>query len=155
MSQEMPLRQIRFTEVFDASVKIEFNHAWSNGTGYFDNGVGNDGRCERPHVPSFPIGQTRGAVTAAGKRLLFIHTHLGMMVIFDRYTVGDNVFVFNADPRITRGQWIDGGAISNDTMLFLLGEPGSRGIRGGIADVIKDLRECIIDTLKNERALQE
>lgn len=145
---KVSLRSARFAEVFSSAEQIPFNHEWSNGSGYFDFAV-KSSRRDSPHVPDIPVGEYRASVTPGNtRRLLFISTYLGMIVIFDRYRQEDGVFAYNADSRILRGEWIGYHALSDDDMCFLLGDPGTKGIRGGIVDVIKSLREYIIDDLK-------
>lgn len=147
MARVTPRRQQRFTEVYNRIPDMQFDPKWGDGTGYFNNAIGSG-------KVTLKSGELRSATTPNGRRMIFIGTHLGTVAIFDRYTPEDNVFVFNMDKRIERGQWLAGRTIDDVEMFVLLGALGAAPGRGGIADIIHDLREVIIDTLKLEKAHQ-
>jgi len=147
MEKQIARRAKRFTEVYEAAEQIPFKTEWSNGTGYFNFAVGASRR-PSPHAPVIPVGEVRASATPTGRRLLFISTYLGLMVIFDRYDDRKDVFTYNEDDRIRSGRWVSERAISDDDMEFLLGLQGASTIRGGIADVIREVREHIITDLK-------
>lgn len=137
----------RFAEVYSKAEKIPFNREWSNGTGYFDFAVGASRR-PSPHVPEIPVSEIRASATPTGRRLLFVSTYLGLLVIFDRYDDRSDIFTYNEDNRLSSGRWLPSRVISDDDMEFLLGLQGAPTIRGGIADVVKEVREHIISGLK-------
>lgn len=121
-----------FSEVFVEIPKIPFNKEWSNGTGYFDNGVYGE------HAPKLNPGQLLGSETPGGRRLIFIGTRLGNVVVFDRFTesapANDNiknaketVFVTNTKTSFSQGGWIENGALTSDNMTLLLGDSCFKG----------------------------
>lgn len=145
---EQTMRARRFNEVFNLLAKeVSFNPKWGNGTGYFNYAVQGEHKVPLKH------GELKKSQTPSGRRLLFVGTHLGGIVIFDRYTPQEGVFTFNEAPALSRGQWLESGAIDDPTMEFLLGLPGATSIRGGLVDAVHAVREEIITSLKKEVAV--
>ena len=105
-----------FDDAFAKARPIEFDKAWSNGTGYFDYATDSD------VAPKVGFGGMVKCTTPGGRRILIIGTRIGNCVIFDRYSDDKSVFVFNMPTAMKQGFAIDDGAISNETMLSLVGD---------------------------------
>jgi len=76
----------KFDKIFTETVKeIPFNPAWSSGDGFYDRAVASG------ESFGMTFGETRKSVTAAGKRLLFHYTPLGMLVVFERYMAAEAI----------------------------------------------------------------
>ena len=108
-----------FDFAFNKAREIQFDKAWSNGTGYFDYATDSD------VAPKVANGGMVKATTPGGRRILIIGTHIGNAVIFDRYTEDKSVFVYNMPTALHQGFGIDSGAISDQTMLRLVGDDGT------------------------------
>lgn len=114
----------RFTDVFNTLEReIPFDRAWSNGTGYFDHA------CSPDLAPSLKYGEMAKSQTPTGRRLIFIGTRLGPVVVFDRFDgqagkEGDVVFVFNSTNLFNEGGWVEQGALGEGDMNLLLGSYG-------------------------------
>jgi hypothetical protein len=94
----------------DVSQSIEFNPAWKNGTGYFDNVV------QGEHMPEIPTGLTVKCVDDTGRKMLITsvtgHAEDGVMngkqvscvVIFERYAPESNrtALVANASNKVKK-----------------------------------------------------
>ena len=113
-------KQEIFSTVYNSDqVKaIEFNEAWSNGTGYFDNAVYGD---DAPIVKSGTIVKS---VTPGNRRILIVGTLLGNVVVFDRYA--DNaqgVFVYNTTSAVERACMIRNKSLDEEDLINILGAP--------------------------------
>ena len=126
-------------ELFDAAFEkarpIEFDKAWSNGTGYFDYATDSD------VAPKVGFGALVKCTTPGGRRILIVGTRIGNAVIFDRYSDEKTVFVYNMPTALHQGFGIDSGAISDETMLRLVGDDGTmRNIGHRLDDLYKAIK---------------
>lgn len=97
---------------------IEFNEAWSNGTGYFDNAVyGND-------APAVKPGTIVKSVTPGNRRMLIVGTLLGNVAVFDRYYGNaEGVFVYNTTSAVERTCMIRNKSLDEEDLTNILGAP--------------------------------
>jgi hypothetical protein len=112
-------KQETFSAVFnDASVEsIEFNSHWSNGTGYFDFAVYGE------HAPRVPPGKVVKCMTPGNRRMVVVGTHLGNVVVFDRYAGNERgIFVYNTTSSIERTGYIRNHSLQDDDMVVILGD---------------------------------
>ena len=74
-----------FNDAFEAATKVPFDPAWSNGTGYYDNAV------------SYPLeyGSVHAAIDNCERKIILVGTRLGTVVVFQRYTGRDDIYVSN------------------------------------------------------------
>lgn len=94
---------------------IPFKEEWANGTGYYDGAVDD--------VKLSP-GEEAKSVSPApnNRRMLFIGTHLGTVVLFERYTDGAHgTVVKNISSDMRRLGMIPDGHIGYDSMNLILG----------------------------------
>lgn len=73
-----------FVEAWTAASATEFKSSWHNGTGYFNDAVS-------VNHPAPIMSAYTGPVD--DRRILFVRTPIGNVVIFDRYTAGANAVV--------------------------------------------------------------
>lgn len=99
-----------------ATKEVPFDAKWRNGTGYYDSAV---------HMVQLEPGEFAKSQDEApnGRRILFIGTNVGTVVLFERYTpfIGQpEVIVFNM-PRVVSRLMMDHGALSFANMSWLTG----------------------------------
>lgn len=97
-----------FNDAFNSIERnIEFNEDWNNGTGYLDGAV---------HTVELPANLMAKSVTNDGRKIIFIGTNHGTIVVFERYTNTDNsedITVVTNTPREHRAD-IKNGSIDDD-----------------------------------------
>ena len=81
----MDRKQTLATAFSSIKNRIEFNAQWANGTGYFDNGV------KGPSAPVLIPGETASSVDTHGRKIVFIGTRLGNVVVFEREATSGDV----------------------------------------------------------------
>lgn len=111
-------KQEIFSAVYnDASVEsIEFNEAWSNGTGYFDFAVYGE------HAPTVKPGTIVKSVTPGNRRMLIVGTLLGNVAVFDRYYGNaEGVFVYNTTSAVERTCMIRNKSLDEENLIIILG----------------------------------
>ena len=103
-----------FTAAYDRiSNAVEFNPSWKNNTGYLDNAVHDKNIVE--------ICKT---IDDKGRKMIIIPTPVGNVVVFERYTNGENgVVVSNAPLAIEKLAFgLDlGSSLGDDALAFYLG----------------------------------
>lgn len=113
-----------FTEAFNKCTKeIPFVKEWSNGTGLFDYAVYGD------RAPKLGNGELVKSVSPGGRRILFVGTRLGNLVVFDRFAeqapgqkaAGKAVFVRNTTSVINEGGWFSEIALDDYEMELAVG----------------------------------
>lgn len=121
----------RFSAAYaEIETVIPFNRAWSGGTGYFEHAV-------VPGIaPELAPGQLAKSSTPSGRRIIFIGTRLGPIVIYDRFdgqanATGDVVLTYNSSILFDEGGWLDHpSALNQGEMNLLLGEYGIKNNLG-------------------------
>jgi hypothetical protein len=111
-----------FDANFEAVTKVtNFNPSWYNGTGYFDHAV-NGG----PHSVTLEVGEMSKSLAAGddGRKLIFVGTDLGTIVVFQRFTDDSEKIVSNADRRLEQSGLLGiGSLISRSDLQRILGNP--------------------------------
>ncbi len=109
-----------FMEMFDKiETAVDFNAAWNNGTDYFNGAVDGD------DAPVVAAGAMVKSTSLKGRKILIIGTRFGNVVIFQRYSDRDDVFVSNVPDAVTKlmmGSTI-GTRLSEQDIGFLTGMP--------------------------------
>jgi len=121
-------KQESFATVFDDPnvESIEFKKEWSNGTGYFDFAVYGE------HAPRVAPGKVVKCMTPGNRRMIVVGTHLGNVVVFDRYADNDRgVFVYNTTTAVERTNLIRNNSLQDDDMYVILGDEFDRENIGG------------------------
>lgn len=115
---------------FEMSIKhagktVQFDESWNNGTGYLDGAV----RADLGLAP----GETATSTDPHGRRIVFVGTRLGNVVVFERYKDRD-VIVSNMPTVVSK---ITGarGDLSDDQCAQILG--------GGVGNVGRDIEELL------------
>lgn len=112
-----------FNKFFDKiEVSVAFDPIWANGTGYFDHAVKAD--------LGLGTAQMAKAVDPDGRRIIFIDTRLGNVVLFERRSPADegtrsSTIVGNYPPAIRAfyaGDFGIGGPLSLEGLEHLLGD---------------------------------
>lgn len=108
-----------FNNAFDKAKEVQFSPQWKNGTGYFDGAVRRDSG-----VQLQPGEMAKTTCPDSVRRMVFVGTRLGTIVVFERYTKGENdVFVLNNDKRLNSFLPIGATArITGDAIQALLGD---------------------------------
>lgn len=78
-----------FVKMFDSiELEVGFDPSWENGTGYLDGVVHNNGL-------ELEVGQVAKTVDDNNRRIILVHTPLGTVAFFERYTpnLNDGSFV--------------------------------------------------------------
>lgn len=82
-----------FNRAFEAAKEVQFNPAWANATGYFDN------LCNPLKIKDYPEGEMFKTTDTYGRKLVIIGTYFGPLVVFERFKgmkPGEEVYVYNA-----------------------------------------------------------
>lgn len=114
---------------------IEFNPAWRNHTGYLDYAVEGD------QAPVLEPGTIVKFVTPQpnNRRGIILSTMFGNVVVFERFTGGQNgVVVANAPDVLRRCMLVPSGAWSYDEVNEVFGTGGNRCLQARIAYLIKE-----------------
>lgn len=94
--------------------KIDFNPAWSNGTGYYDKAV------KGIHSPKLYVGQMVWFTDSNSRTGIIIGTRFGNCVIFERFSNGDRGIVVSNTPHIFRAAgMVKSGSLENDFIQSL------------------------------------
>lgn len=114
-----------FTRLYEKATKLEFNPAWSNGTGYFDgavNGPNAPKDLDNKKIYSFEV--------ESGRKGLIFPTRYGNVVAFQRYHNARHIIAANM-PRPVE-IFFHGGRPLNEDELRVLGG-GDWGFPIGVA----------------------
>lgn len=128
-----------FEEMYNSPInEIPFNESWHNGTGYYDFATKVD----------VPIGVVMKSYDPTTKRrLLFIGTRLGTVVVFERYEGGKSgIYVMNAPKAISYRFLNFGHARSNlsqDTISNFVGTYHDGKFHNNIAHVIETMYDSL------------
>lgn len=79
-----------FDAVYVRASSIDYNRAWENGTGYLDNAVAGK------HAPNLLPGDIVSSITPTGRKILFLNTTIGNIILFKRYTNKEDVIAWHA-----------------------------------------------------------
>lgn len=124
-------RQI-FARMYDSPKvrAIPFVIEWSNGSGYFDNAIYGE------HAVTVKNGELLRSVSPGGRRLLFLGTRLGALVVFDRYgdEAASGVFSYNTTTAVERGRWIQNRALTVEDMAAIFGWNADDGTLASVID---------------------
>lgn len=107
-----------FNEQFDTiKNEVTFNSNWSNGTGYYDFAI------EGEHAINLKPGELAKCITPNNRKMIFVGTRFGTMVVFQRFSGGENdVHVMNAPTKLSGlGLFERGGAITPQDMTRIIG----------------------------------
>lgn len=90
-----PTNTITFDAAFDSiQTELQYNPAWANGTGYYDNAVSGD---DKVVVPAGEFAKSQ-APMPNGRKLIFVGTVFGTIVVFARYTGAEGgMYVYNTN----------------------------------------------------------
>lgn len=114
---------------------VEFNPAWANGTGYYDYAVYGE------HAPVLQVGQMVKCNTGGenNRNMLIVGTPIDNVVMFQRFTADDGVFVTNTSTKLSRTEFCPNGAVRLEQAERILGdEYGSQNI-GKHLEMLKKL----------------
>ena len=100
---------------------LPFNPNWSNGTGYYSNAT------QGPNCVQLPPGVCVKCTDLSGRKMIFVGTRFGTIVVFQRYSNRDNVVVHNAPHELKRlALWDSSGNMAVETLIVLVGDPDNR-----------------------------
>jgi hypothetical protein len=124
--------------------EIPFNPEWNNGTDYLDHSVNG------PHAVKLAIGEMGRSTTPMpnNRRMIFVGTPLGTVVVFERYTGGKHdVFVTNITDELRESRlFITPGAITQASMHTILGYPDDFDKNENLGTMIARICELIKTT---------
>ena len=110
----------RFESNFEAATmsnsKLEYNPAWANGTGYFNGAVSG------PNAVVMGEEVFATSIDNKGRKMLFINTKKGPIVIFERYSnkvATEQIYVWNANRATEEMLNMDHTCLNNDTMSHI------------------------------------
>jgi len=107
-----------FNEQFD-SIKNEvtYNTNWPNGTGYYDFAISGEFAVE------LDPGRLAKCLTPNNRKMIFVGTRFGTMVVFERFSEGANgVYVKNIPKKLSQLNLVeDGGATTAWDMARIIG----------------------------------
>lgn len=112
---------------------IQFDPVWSNKIGHFHHAVDGD------TAPKIKTGKIGKAITPGGRKIILIGTRLDNVILFERFSKGENndvqVIYLNCSQNFQLGQWALPGAVSYDDLKNLI------DLKGGlhIGQVIEDI----------------
>lgn len=125
-----------FTSAVARSEQLEYNPNWANGTGYFNQAVRGE------HAPSLEPGTMKWFVDNIGRKAILVGTFFGNVVIFKRYREDENkVYVMNVPFAVKDIISQTTGAVTEDTMFYLIGTECSPNIGQRINGLIEDYKK--------------
>ena len=141
-----------FTGHYDVITRVlPFNEAWASKTGYFGPAVHehNDHSIKvtftadqqtDTRVCMYP-GEMARSIDPEGRRLIFVATRLGCLVVFERYKTSDAhpVFVHNNSNRLDLTHRMPTGTLTTDNLYDLLGGGGVTNIGVQLEDLFEAL----------------
>lgn len=96
-----------FKAAFESiTVELPFDAKWSNGTGYFDGAV---------DLPLEP-GKLAKSRDPYGRRLIFVGTRFGVVVVFDRFSKQDDGGVYVTNSPLGKGDAVFDLVISHTSV---------------------------------------
>ena len=123
-----------FNTKWMAATPVEFNVKWKNSTGYLDQGVKHE----------LAAGEQERCVDDMGRRVLLTGTPLGTVVVFQRYTNDDSVYVLN-QPSALRAFTTTDSRMSEDEMWsYVGGEFGAMNIGKRLLQLQKAFETAVI-----------
>lgn len=117
----------RCQEIFSSAFgkitdEIEYNRNWSNGAGFHDYAVYGE------NAIVLHSGQVVKSISPGGRRLIFIGSLLGSIVVFDRYgdqiNTDEQAFFHNCTSAFDDGRWVSHGPLYEEDLNILLGDDG-------------------------------
>lgn len=114
-----------FNEMFAMITKeIPFNEEWNNGTGYYD------GACKGADKVILEIGEMAKCISPMpnNRKMIFVGTPVGPVVVFERFTGGQNdVFVHNDAHHYISQLVQHDSPLSRKDLGSFLGQPWDKG----------------------------
>lgn len=136
MRNETEVNEV-FTKAYTATVKeLAFNKEWSDGAGMFDHGVYGE------HAPKLANGEIVKSITPGKRRILFVGTRLGNLVVFDRTMPnigGGNTasFAYNTTAALVNGGWFSGPRLDAYEMELAVGGEAAGNLGWRIEQIVK------------------
>lgn len=125
--------------------QIPFNPNWESQCGYFNHAV------EGPHAPKIQTGQIVKSITPSPRcrRILFLGTLLGNVVIFDRFNEGKRGTILVSCSTVV-AQLVPalGSELSEDSIRHLLGEWVNGVNHSNFGMVVNDASMKLIDDIQ-------
>lgn len=108
-----------FNEAYEAiNVVVDYDASWANGTGYFDKAVKNQELLNL--LPD--TGMMAKSLDPNNRKIIFLRGIGGIVVVFQRYSEGQNNVIVCNSPRV---DWhlfnLSGGMWSGDKWLLVFG----------------------------------
>lgn len=132
-----------FAAQFSKTKAVPFNPKWANGTGHFDQAVIGE------HAPMMVDGDIVCSEDPKGRKIIIIGTPLGNVVVFQRYSNRDNVYVANTS--VTMYQYTNrklGGILDAETMEYAFGhQVTSQLLLRNVGNRLNVLREELSETI--------
>jgi hypothetical protein len=127
-----------FQAAFELAKEIEYSPQWENGTGYFDYAV------RGSTAPRLEPGQMAKCMSNNNRRMVFVGTHIGNVVIFDRYAHGeDGIFVANM-PRVLEQLLLLPNNLDTAAMVCLLGVIPSDNIGKRLSRLANEIVDLVV-----------
>lgn len=134
----MTTKTEEFLAAFDAAKEIAFSPEWENGTGYFDHAV------RGSTAPRLEPGQMAKCMSNNNRRLVFVGTPIGNVVVFDRYSGGeDGIFVANM-PRVLEQMLLQPNNLDTAAMVRLLGVIPSDNIGKRLSCLANEIVDLVV-----------
>lgn len=113
--------------------EVPFNPLWANGTGYYDYAVKGE------HMVHIPVGEMKTCVSDNGRKMIFIGTPLGPVVVFQRNICNSDTIVLNMAPKFDAARIVIQGRLSGRDQIKLLGDGAYRENIGNWLANVKEL----------------
>lgn len=137
MAYEFTAEQ-EFSDAYARAEETQYCPEWANGTGYMDHAV------RGSHAPHLLPGQVVRAMSSDNRRLLLIGTPIGNVIVFDRYSNGeDKVFVANM-PRKLEHLLLRPSALNRDAMVCLLGVTPGQNIGHRLQALAEEISDLVV-----------
>lgn len=110
----MSVQNTEFTRVFNKiEMTVDFDAAWANDTGYYDNAV---------TMVKLAEGQRAKTTSSNGRRMILVGTAFGTCVAFERFTPGTgSAFVITSNIPRQLNQIIRSGMMDECTFMNQFG----------------------------------
>lgn len=107
-----------FNKVYSNVPAIDFDRSWSDGSGHFDYAIYGS------HTPKLSMGEVVSSTTPDGRRLIFVGTRLGNVVIYDKHEKSKEHFGADYSKNFKESGYISNEILDDFEMELLLGENG-------------------------------
>ena len=143
-NSEMVLFTKTHAALMALSATIQFDTKWNNGTGYLDYAA------QGSSAPVLEVGEMVASVTDNSRRVIFVGTPVGNMVVFDRFEPSRQFLVSNQARALSAISGICNGKLNEDDITNILGNGFDQNIGKHLMQVYHVLNRALGGSLTQQ-----